>query len=53
MEVAHPMEGSFHPKGQVVTLHLTKKKEYGDDIQSFIIHQFQDKKVSKRRDQHD
>ena len=25
MEQAHPMEGSFHPRGQVVTLHPTKQ----------------------------
>ena len=27
MEVAHLMEGSLHPKGQLVTLHPTKQKE--------------------------
>ena len=32
-EAAHPMEGSLHLKGQVVTLHLTKKEKVcGTDI---------------------
>ena len=54
MEATHPMEGSLHPKGQVVTLHPTKKqKECGTDTQSFIIHQFQDKQVLKMRDQNE
>ena len=54
MEVAHQMKGSLHLKGQVVTIHLAKKKKScGTDIQSFIIHQFQDKKVQKMIDQHE
>ena len=53
MEVVHPVEGSIHPRGQVVTLHLNKQeKVYETDIQSFIIHQFQEKKVLQRRNQH-
>ena len=33
------MEGSLHPRGQVVTLHPTKQeKVYVTDIQHFIIH---------------
>ena len=30
MEVAHSMEGLIHLKGQVVTLHPTKKKKMWD-----------------------
>ena len=50
MEVAHPMKGSLHPRGQVVTPHPTKKeKVYGTNMQSYIIHQFQDKQVLQGR----
>ena len=50
MEATHPMEGSLHPKDQVVTLHPTKQWElYGTDIQSYIIHQFQDTSTTKEK----
>ena len=54
MEASHPMEGSLHLKGQVVTLHpIKKKKVCGTDIQFFIIHQLQKKLALKRRNQHE
>ena len=35
MEATHPMEGSLHPRGQVVTPHPTKKEKVHEaDIQS-------------------
>ena len=51
MEAVHPMEGSLHPRGQVVTHHPTKQEKVCEiDIKIFIIHQFQDKQVLKMRD---
>ena len=39
MEAKNSMEGSLHPKGQLVTLHPTKQeKVYETNIQRFIIH---------------
>ena len=54
MKEAHQMEGSLHLIGQVITLHPTKQKKVcGTDIQCFIMHQFQNKLVLKRINQHE